>query len=143
MLYRYTSSICNGSYKSAVPAWSYLPALWSSSSNHCLVISLTHHLNRSGDIKHDHFQTASHQHLYMLMLHTIHTLILMSQSDTKGWVTFIDSERPQWTTLYPISVSQPTGDIGRWVLHRAFNIGACVAQFARPLTLPSATQGRC
>ncbi|CAM5131997.1 unnamed protein product [Natator depressus] len=59
------------------------------------------------------FQTAPRKHLYMLMLHTLHALTLVSRPDTK-WRDLLpplEGEQPQWASLYSTLVLRPIRDI--------------------------------
>ncbi|CAM5093530.1 unnamed protein product [Natator depressus] len=78
-----------------------------------------------------HFQTAPRKHLYMLVLHTLHALTLVSRPDTK-WRDLLpplEGEQPRWASLYSTLVPRPVGDISWRLLHGAVSTGTYLAQF--------------
>ncbi|CAM5128338.1 unnamed protein product [Natator depressus] len=77
------------------------------------------------------FQTAPRKHLYTLMLHTLHTLTLVSRPDTK-WRDLLpplESEQPRWASLYSTLVPRPVGDISWPLLHGAVSTGVFLTWF--------------
>ncbi|CAM4654041.1 unnamed protein product [Caretta caretta] len=71
------------------------------------------------------------KHLYTLTLHTLHALTLVSRPDTK-WRDLLpplESEQPQWASLYSTLVPRPVGDISWQLLHGAVSTGVFLTQF--------------
>ncbi|CAM5154831.1 unnamed protein product, partial [Natator depressus] len=77
------------------------------------------------------FQTAPRKHLYMLMLHTLHALTLLSRPDTewRDLLPPLEGEQPRWASLYSTLVPRPVGDIGWQLLHGAVSMGTYLAWF--------------
>ncbi|KAG6929117.1 hypothetical protein G0U57_006252, partial [Chelydra serpentina] len=78
-----------------------------------------------------HFQTAPRDHLYALVLHTLHYLTLVSRPDTK-WrdlLPTVEGEEPRWASFYSILVPRPAGDISWRLLHGAVSTGMYLARF--------------
>ncbi|CAM4639629.1 unnamed protein product [Lepidochelys kempii] len=78
------------------------------------------------------FQTAPRKHLYMLVLHTLHALTLMSCPDTK-WRDLLpplEDEQPRWASLYSTLIPRPIGDISWRLLHGAVSMGTYLVQFS-------------
>ncbi|CAM4698079.1 unnamed protein product [Lepidochelys kempii] len=77
------------------------------------------------------FQTTPRKQLYTLVLHTLHTLTLVSCPDTK-WRDLLpplEGEQPRWASLYSTLVPRPVGDISWWLLHGAVSTGMYLARF--------------
>ncbi|CAM4588974.1 unnamed protein product [Caretta caretta] len=77
------------------------------------------------------FQTAPRKHLYMLVLHTLDALTLVSHPNTK-WRDLLpplEGEQPWWASLYSTLVPRPIGDISWRLLHGAVSMGTYLAQF--------------
>ncbi|CAM5160250.1 unnamed protein product [Natator depressus] len=77
------------------------------------------------------FQTTPRKHLYMLALHTLHALTLVSHPDTK-WRDLLpplEGEQPRWASLYSTLVPRPVGDISWRLLHGAVSTGTYLARF--------------
>ncbi|CAM5093478.1 unnamed protein product [Natator depressus] len=85
------------------------------------------------------FQTAPRKHLYTLVLHTLHSLTLVSRPDTK-WRDLLpplEGVEPRWASLYSTLVPRPTGDISWRLLYRAVSTGVFLARFTSvPDTCP-------
>ncbi|KAG6930726.1 hypothetical protein G0U57_003020, partial [Chelydra serpentina] len=77
------------------------------------------------------FQTAPRDHLYALVLHTLHFPTLISRPDTK-WrdlLPTVEGGGPRWASLYSTLVPRPAGDISWRLLHGAVSTGMYLARF--------------
>ncbi|KAG6921318.1 hypothetical protein G0U57_008445, partial [Chelydra serpentina] len=71
------------------------------------------------------FQTAPRDHLYTLVLHTLHYPTLVSRPDTK-WrdlLPTVEGGEPRWASLYSTLVPRPARDISWRLLHGAVSMG--------------------
>ncbi|CAM4591074.1 unnamed protein product [Lepidochelys kempii] len=77
------------------------------------------------------FRTAPRNHLYTLVLHTLHFLTLASHLNTK-WQDYLppkEGEEPRWASLYSTLVPRTARDIGWWLLHGDMSTGMHLAWF--------------